>query len=111
MPVQTSSKASCVFCKHSADAHDPKTGLCVQCGCVRLQLPDPRSREARRRTWVARVEFFVKNRWIAADVRVRAAGRAGAAMKAAQQARVVALKRGTRVAQMRLTLTPVRNGV
>jgi hypothetical protein len=101
----------CVFCTHSADAHDPNTGLCVQCGCVRLRLPDRRWREARLRTWVAQVEFFVRNRWITADVRVKAMGRAGAAMKAAQQAKAVALKRGTRVARMRITVTPVPNRV
>jgi hypothetical protein len=53
------------------------------------------------------VEFFVKNRWLVKEVRVKAVGHSGAAMKAVREAKALALKPRTRVAQVRLTLVPV----
>ena len=95
----------CKHCGHSADAHHPSE--CVVCGCVKLQVRDPKAREARLRLWLATVEFFVKNRWLAQEVRVKAMGHVGAAMKAVREAKPLALKPRTRVAQVRITLTPV----
>ena len=95
----------CRHCGHSADAH--ARGECVVCGCVKLEIRDPKAREARLRTWVAKVEFFVKNRWVGKEVRVRAMGHGGAAMKAIREAKVLVLKPRTRVQQVRLTITPV----
>ena len=96
----------CKHCGHSADAH--VKGECAACGCIRLQLRDKAARETRLRTWIACAEFFVKNRWVKApEVRVKAMGHSGAAMKAVREARALALKPRTRVAQVRLTLVPV----
>jgi hypothetical protein len=98
----------CRACGHHRDAHDPKTGECIQCGCIRLQLRDKAAREARLRTWIVNAEFFVRNRWVKApELRVRAMGHGGAAMKAMREAKALALKPRTRVAQVRLTLVPV----
>jgi hypothetical protein len=97
----------CTACGHHSDAHDPNTGDCVQCGCVHLTLPDRSAREARLRTWIVNAEFFVKNRWIAKEVRVKAMGHGGAVMKGVREAKTLALKPRTRVQQVRLTLIPV----
>ena len=95
----------CKNCGHSADAHAPD---CAVCGCIRLQLPDKAAREARLRTWIANAEFFVRNRWVKApEVRVKAMGHGGAAMKAVREAKALALPPRTRVAQVKLTLVPV----
>ena len=98
---------NCRNCGHHRDAHDPTNGECIQCGCIRLQLRDPKAREARLRTWIAKAEFFVKNRWVVQEVRVKAMGHVGAAMKAVREAKRLALKPRTRVAQVRITITPV----
>src|SRR5689334_1346850 len=97
----------CKACGHHRDAHDPKTGECIQCGCVRLEVRDRAARETRLRTWITKVEFFVKNRWIVQEVRVKAMGRGGAAMRAVREAKTLALKPRTRVAQVRITITAV----
>ena len=97
----------CKSCSHHRDAHDPNTGDCIQCGCIRFEQRDRAVREARLRTWVAKAEFFVKNRWIVQEVRVKAMGHGGAAMRTVREAKVLALKPRTRVAQVRITLTPV----
>ena len=101
----------CRSCGHSPDAHTKSAtnplGDCVVCGCTRVKLPDPGARERRLRTWIVRVEFFVRNRWIAKEVRVKAMGQAGAAMKAVREAKPLALKPRTRVAQVKVTVTPV----
>ncbi len=96
----------CKHCGHSADAHVPEQG-CVACGCIRLEVRDPKAHEKRLRAWLAKAEFFVKNRWLVQEVRVKAMGHSGAAMKAVREAKALALKPRTRVAQVRLTLTPV----
>jgi len=95
----------CRSCGHSKDAHHP--GDCVVCGCMRFKARDPNAREARLRTWVAEVQFFVKNRWIAREVRVKAMGRGGAAMRAVREAQALALKPRTRVMQVRVSIAPV----
>jgi hypothetical protein len=64
-------------------------------------------REARLRTWVVEVAFFVENRWIAREVRAKAMGHAGAAMKAVREAKPLALRPRQRVAQVKMMLTPV----
>jgi hypothetical protein len=101
----------CKSCGHSADAHTKSAtnplGDCVVCGCCRLKLPDPAAREARLRDWIATVEFFVRNRWIKSEVRVKALGQGGAVMRAVREGKQLALKPRTRVAQVRVTLTPV----
>ena len=101
----------CKSCKHSADAHTKSDtnplGDCVVCGCTRLKLPDIAAKQARLRTWLATVAFFVTNRWIAKEVRVKAMGHGGAALRAVREAKALALKPRTRVAQVRITLTPV----
>jgi hypothetical protein len=63
--------------------------------------------EARLRTWIVEAMFFVKNRWITQEVRVKAMGRGGAAMRGLREAKQLALKPRTRVQQIKLTLTPV----
>jgi hypothetical protein len=101
----------CRGCGHSGDAHTKSPanplGDCVVCGCMRFKVRAPQAREARLRTWVVSAQFFVKNRWIAAEVRVKAMGHAGAAMKAVREAKRLALKPGSRVSQVRVTLIPV----
>ena len=74
----------CHSCKHPSHAgHD-----CPECGCVRYR--DRRVlREARQRTWIVTVAFFVRNRWIEREVRVKAMGHAGAAMRAVRQPRLL----------------------
>lgn len=101
----------CKSCGHSADAHTKADtnplGDCVVCGCMRFRVRDPKAREARLRTWVAKVDFFVKTRWITREVRVKAMGRGGAAMRAVREAQALALKPRTRVMQVRVSITPV----
>ena len=97
----------CTACGHHSDAHDPNTGDCIQCGCIHLTLPNKGAREARLRTWIVNVEFFVKNGWIRKEVRVKAMGHGGAALRAVREAKALALKPRTRVQQIRLTLIPV----
>jgi hypothetical protein len=87
----------CFSCKHKRHEGD-----CTVCGCTRYK-----DRRQRLRTWVVNVEFLVRNRWVGKDVRVKAVGQAGAAQRAVQEAKALALKPRTRVAQVRLTLTPV----
>jgi hypothetical protein len=72
---------------------------------------DRAAREARLRTWLVDVEFFVRNRWIAApQQRVKAGGHGGAAMKGIRAAKQAALRPRQRVEQVRVTLTPVKGG-
>ena len=95
----------CRHCGHSADAH--VNNECAACGCVKLEVRDRAAREARLRTWIGKVELFVKNRWIVKEVRMKAMGHGGAAMKAVREAKALALKPRARIAQVRLTLVPV----
>jgi hypothetical protein len=93
----------CASCKHNAHpGHD-----CAECGCTRYK--DRRiASETRQRVWTVQADFFVRNRWIrSSDIRVKAMAVAGASLKALREAKRVTLKPRTRVAQTRLTLTPV----
>ena len=87
----------CFSCKHARHEGD-----CPLCGCTRYK-----DRRQRQRTWIASVEFWVRNRWVGKEVRVKAQGHAGAAMRAIREAKPLTLKSQTRVAQVRITLTPV----
>jgi hypothetical protein len=101
----------CKSCGHSADAHTKSVtnpmGDCVACGCTRFKPRDQAAREARLRAWIANVEFFVRNRWIAKEVRVKAMGRGGAAMRAVREAKQLALRPRQRVQSVRITLVAV----
>jgi hypothetical protein len=77
------------------------------CGCVKLEMRDPKARMVRLRTWIATVEFFVKNRWVGTEVRVRAMGYGGAAMRAVKEGKRLVLRPRQRVQQVRITITPV----
>ena len=101
-------KLVCRHCYHPAEVHNVNEKGECGCGCVRLVPIDYAAREARKRTWIAEVEMFVKNRPIASGTfRVRAGGAAGAAAVALRQAKREHLKPRTRVAQFRISLTPV----
>ena len=99
----------CRDCKHPKDVHDVDgRGLCA-CGCVRLTPIDFAAREARQRTWLVDVSFFVRNRWIAApQQRVKAGGHGGAGMKAMRGAKAAVLRPRQRVEQVKVTITPVK---
>lgn len=94
----------CKSCKHPAHP----TVDCPQCGCVRYK-DRAKAREERSRLWIANVEFLTtKKGWVKApEVRVRALGATGAAMKAVREAKQLALTSRMRVAQVKITLTPV----
>lgn len=51
--------------------------------------------------------FFVKNRWITKEVRVKAMGQSGAAAEGLREAKQLALRPRQRVQQVKLTLIPV----
>ena len=95
----------CRTCKHPA--HRGDCGV-DDCGCVHCEArPD---REDRQRTWLVYVEFFEKNRWMPpVDVRVKAQGIGGAAMKAVRQVKHERTSR-RRVLQTRLMVVPVSKG-
>ena len=96
----------CKDCSHSADAH--ANGECVVCGCVRLNLPDRKAREERKRSFLASVMFLTRRGWVRHDTRVKALSVTGASMKAVQSARREALPKGTRVSQVKLEITAIR---
>ena len=95
----------CRHCYHPQEVHDVNgRGECA-CGCVKLV---PLDREAHQRTWLVDVEFFVRNRWIAApQQRVRAQAYSGAAFKGVRAAKAAVLRPRQRVQQVRMMLTPV----
>ena len=92
----------CASCKHNAHP-----GVdCTECGCCRYK--DRKVlREARQRTWIVTAAFFVRNRWIEREVRVKAGGQGGAALKGLKLAKQLALRPRQRVQQVRLTLLAV----
>ena len=64
----------------------------------------------RQRTWIVFVEFFEKNRWKpAVEVRVKAQGIGGAAMKAVRQVKHERESK-RRVLQTRIVVVPVLKG-
>jgi hypothetical protein len=98
----------CRHCHHPA--HRADCGV-DDCGCVRYEPIDRAAREARLRTWLVDVEFFVRNRWVPApQQRVKAGGHGGAAMKGVRAAKQAALRPRQRVEQIKMTITPVRRG-
>jgi hypothetical protein len=98
--------AYCKNCGHPA--HRADCGV-DDCGCVKY-VPRPKRDAARLRTWVITASFFVRNRWVDAEVKVKAAGVAGAAMKGLREAKETVLQPRTRVEQTKITIVPVRGG-
>src|SRR6476620_8373803 len=93
------------YCKHCG--HPPHRADCGvdDCGCVKYEPRPPRDPE-RLRTWIVTVSFFVKNRWIQSEVRVKAAGVVGAATKGLRQAKLETLKPRARVQQTKVSVIP-----
>ena len=104
-------KVVCRDCRHPQEVHDVNgKGECA-CGCVRLVPIDRAAREARKRTYLVEVKFFVKNRWIqSGQLRVKAMAVGGAAALGIRQAKREHLKPRTRVGQTVVQVTPIRGG-
>ena len=96
----------CKNCGHSE--HRADCGV-DDCGCVKYE---PRERrEERQRTWIVKVSFFEKNRWTSdKEVRVKAQGIGGAAMKAVRQVKHERESK-RRVLQTRIVVMPVGRGM
>ena len=95
----------CRNCGHPA--HRGDCGV-DDCGCVRYDAR--RNREDQQRTWLVSVEFFEKNRWMpAVEVKVKAHGAGGAAMKAVRQVKHERKSR-RRILQTRVVMVPVPRG-
>jgi ribosomal protein L37E len=89
---------NCGHAKYTHVDHDE----CVVCGCIRY---DARVRNPERgRDWLVQVEFFVKNRWVKGEARVRAQGQVGAVMKGLRQVKQNVLKPQMRVASTKITI-------
>ena len=99
------------YCKHCHHpAHRADCGV-DDCGCVRYEPRDLAAREARKRTFLVEVKFFVRNRWIeSGQLRVKAMAAGGAAAIGMRQAKREHLKPQTRVAQTVVTVVPVKGG-
>jgi hypothetical protein len=96
----------CRHCHHSA--HRADCGV-DDCGCIKYEPRDTAAREARKRSWLVDVQFFVKNRWIdATQQRVKAAGQGGAAMQGIRAAKGAVLRPRQRTEQVKVTITPVK---
>ena len=92
----------CKSCGHPA--HRADCGV-DDCGCVRYEARP--NREERQRSWVVGIEFFEKNRWMPrVDVKVKAQGIGGAAMKGVRQAKHERQSK-RRVLQTRITVVHV----
>jgi hypothetical protein len=95
----------CRHCRHGR--HDGDCQL-AGCGCVKFEPVDTARCEARKRLWIVRASFLIRRGWTRKqEVHVRAAGLTGAVMLGTREARRAALPRGTRVAQVQLTVLPV----
>ena len=94
-------------CKHCG--HPPHRADCGvdDCGCVHYE-PRPARDPERLRTWIVNAQFFVKNRWIGGEARVKAGGLVGAATKGLREAKREALTPNTRVMQTKVTIVPVQ---
>ena len=99
------------YCKHcNHPAHRADCGV-DDCGCVHYEPRDAAEREARKRTFLVEVKFFVRNRWVeSGQLRVKAMAAGGAAAFGVRQAKREYLKPRTRVAQTFVTVVPVRGG-
>src|SRR5947209_12758735 len=92
----------CKNCGHTA--HRADCGV-DDCGCIRYEARP--NREERQRTWIVGIAFFEKNRWMPAiEVKVKAQGIGGAAMKAVRQVKHER-ESTTRILQTRITIVPV----
>jgi hypothetical protein len=95
-------KPYCKTCGHPA--HRADCGV-DDCGCVHYE-PRP-NREDRQRMWIVTIAFFEFNKWTAdKEVRVRAQGIGGAAMKGVRQAKHERTSK-RHVLQTRITVIPV----
>ena len=95
----------CRNCGHPA--HRGDCGV-DDCGCVHYEARP--NGEDRQRTWLVSVEFFEKNRRMPpVDVKVKAQGIGGAAMKAVRHAKHERRSR-RRALQTRLVVVPVPKG-
>ena len=75
-------KVICRDCRHPEEVHNVDgKGTCA-CGCIRLTPIDRAAREARLRTWLVDVEFFVPQ---PLDRRAAAAGEGGWAWRRADE--------------------------
>ena len=98
-------QAYCRNCGHPA--HRGDCGV-DDCGCVHYEARP--NRDDRQRTWLVSVEFLEKNRWMPpVEVRVKAQGIGGAAMKAVGHAKHERTSR-RRALQTRLVVVPVPKG-
>lgn len=92
----------CRNCGHPAHREDCGVD---DCGCVKYEAR--LNREDRQRTWIVRIEFFEKNRWMpGVEVKVRAHGIGGASMKAVRHVKHQRESK-RRVLQTRITVVPV----
>lgn len=98
------------YCRHcNHPAHRADCGV-DDCGCVRYEPRDLVAREARKRTFLVEVKFFVRNRWIeSGQLRVKAMAAGGAAAIGIRQAKREHLQPQTRV-QTVVKAVPVKGG-
>jgi hypothetical protein len=79
------------------------TGECSACGCAKFEA---RVRNPERgRDWLVQAEFFVKNRWLKGEARVRAQGQVGAVSKGLREVKRAVVRPRMRVASTRITIT------
>ena len=99
------------YCKHcNHPAHRADCGV-DDCGCIHYQPRDLAAREARKRTFLVQVRFFVRNRWVESEqLRVKAMAAGGAAAIGMRLAKREHLQPHTRVAQTVVTVVPVKGG-
>ena len=101
--TRVSEYTGCKNCSHAQYAHK---GDCIACGCVKFEPRTPKD-EALLREWIVEAQFFVKNRWIKGETRVRAAGPVGAIAKGYRLLKKELVKARARVAQHELKLIPI----
>jgi hypothetical protein len=95
-------KPYCKNCGHPAHRADCGVDFC---GCVRYEARP--NREDRHRTWLVKVAFFVLNKWTPdVEIKVRALGIGGAAMKAIRPPKHERPSK-RRVLQTRITVVPL----
>jgi hypothetical protein len=98
-------KPVCRHCYHPA--HRADCGV-DDCGCVKYVPLDLAAKAAKQALWIGQVSFLLKNGWTRrCEVRVRAHGHSGAAMKAVRDAKRLAVTSRARVDQVKLTLIRV----